>query len=451
MKLIVAIDKNNGIGYQGKLPWYCPEELELFKKITQDSVLIVGYNTVKTLPKLEGRTIICLYSGRPFSTAEISQISKNNLTFIHSLDNVESFSNKRIIVAGGAATYKNALTCSNKVNTVYLSIMKDEYKCDTFFDMKWLSNFVIETYTEYDKFFNYTLVRTSNGEQQYLDLLQKIITNGSDSTGRNGITRSLFVEHFNFDLRNGFPLLTTKKMFLRGIIEEFLFFIRGETDSSKLSEKHVKIWEGNTSEEFIKSLGLKYAKGVMGPMYGYQWRKFGAKYNVDIHGKPEYTNEGIDQINNVIDLIKNDPCSRRILMTTYNPAQAKEGVLYPCHSISIQFYVDGEYLDMFCFNRSQDVFLGVPYNIASSSLLLMVIAKITGKEPRFLKMTMGDTHLYQNHLEQATIQFNRLPYKFPSLVLPEFRNISELEKVGSQDFKLENYCCHPSIKADMVV
>jgi dihydrofolate reductase / thymidylate synthase len=450
MELIVAIDKTSGIGYKGKLPWHCPEELKLFKNLTHNSTLVVGFNTGKTLPKLEDRNIICLMCNNTFSIQEISNISKNNLTIIHSLDDLK-INDKRIFIAGGSNTYKRALKYKNYVNKVHLSIMKDTYECDTFFDLKWLSNFIITSGVEYEKFFHYKLIRTSNGEQQYLDLLQKIITTGTNFTGRNGITRSLFVEHFVYDIRNGFPLLTTKKMFLRGILEEFLFFIKGETDSTKLSEKNVKIWEGNTSEEFIKSRNLNYAKGVMGPMYGYQWRHFGALYNIDEKGKPKYNKDGIDQLANVLALIKNDPHSRRILLSSYNPTQAEEGVLYPCHSISIQFHVDGEFLDMFCFNRSQDTFLGVPYNIASSSLLLMVVSKLTGKQPRFLKITMGDTHLYENHLEQANIQIKRLPYKFPTLILPEMNNLSDLEHVKSSDFKLENYSCHPGIKADMVV
>ena len=454
MELIVALDKKNGIGNNGKLPWYCSEELKLFKNITQNSTLVVGYNTAKTLPKLKGRKIICLIQGNPFSIQDIVETSKNNITFIKSLGDLDSH-NERIIIAGGATTYKQVLKHTNYVNTVYLSIMKNEYKCDTFFDLEWLANFVIIECVEYKDFFSYKLIRTFNGEQQYLDLLRKIITHGTNFTGRNGITRSLFVEHFVYDLRNGFPLLTTKKMFLRGILEEFLFFIKGETDSTKLSEKNVKIWEGNTSKEFIKTCNLNYAKGVMGPMYGYQWRNFGAPYKVDKHGKPEdktiNNKDGIDQLAKVITLIENDPYSRRILLTSYNPSQVDEGVLYPCHSISIQLHVEEDFLDMFCFNRSQDTFLGVPYNIASSSLLLMVIAKLTGKQPRFLKMTMGDTHLYQDHIEQAKIQINRLPYKFPTLTLPDINTIDDLDNINSTDFKLENYDSHPSIKAEMVV
>ena len=293
--------------------------------------------------------------------------------------------------------------------------------------------------------------RAKDGEKQYLDLLNDIIDNGEIREGRNGFTRSLFVKSFKFDLRSGFPLLTTKKMFLRGILEEFLFFLRGDTDTTILSDKKVRIWEGNTSNEFLESRNLPYAKGVMGPMYGYQWRYYGAKYKINKAGKPLETTEGIDQLANVVNLIKKDPSSRRILITTYNPEQAEEGVLYPCHSITVQFYVQNEYLDMFCYNRSQDTFLGVPYNIASSALLLMVVAKLTDKIPRFFNMTMGDTHLYEEHITQATEQMSRRPFKFPTLKIPNIYNIEDIDFLESNHFILENYQYHPTIKADMIV
>ena len=240
-------------------------------------------------------------------------------------------------------------------------------------------------------------------------------------------------------------------MFLRGILEEFLFFLRGDTDTTILSDKKVRIWEGNTSNEFLDSRNLPYAKGVMGPMYGYQWRHYGAKYRLNKVRKPLETTEGIDQLANVVKLIKTDPGSRRILITTYNPEQAEEGVLYPCHSITVQFYVQNEYLDMFCYNRSQDTFLGVPYNIASSSLLLMVVAKLTDKIPRFFNMTMGDTHLYEEHITQAREQMNRRPFKFPTLKIPDIHNIEDIDFLEASQFILENYQCHPTIKADMIV
>ena len=160
----------------------------------------------------------------------------------------------------------------------------------------------------------------------------------------------------------------------------------------------------------------------------------------------------IDQLKVVVDLIINDPTSRRILMTTYNPSQAHEGVLYPCHSIITQFYVDGNFLDMFCYNRSQDFFLGTPYNIESSSMLLMIICKLTKKTPRYFNLSTGDTHVYESHSTVVYEQINRCPYKKPTLVID--RDINVLDDINTlvfSDFRLENYVCHDSLKADMVV
>ena len=299
-------------------------------------------------------------------------------------------------------------------------------------------------------FTHYILERTEHGERQYLELMEKILLNGIWKTGRNGLTIGSFKNDFTFNLQNGFPLLTTKKMFLRGILEEFIFFINGETDSTILSEKNVKIWEGNTTREFIESRNLNYAQGVMGPMYGYQWRFYNAPYKVDESGKPIPSEGGVDQLANVVELIKNDPNSRRILLTSYNPCQSEEGVLYPCHSITIQFYVEDDYLDMFCYNRSQDLALGIPFNIASSSLLLTVVAKLTRKQPRFLHMTMGDTHIYDNHVLDINFQLDRRPYKFPTLSIPELNGVEELKQLSASDFILSNYIYHPSIKMNMV-
>lgn len=450
-ELIIAVDQNYGIGYKGKLPWHCKEELEIFKTKTTGNAIIVGYRTFTSLPLLKDREIFVLSSGL------ISYpLTKNHYNLIIDFSDVDQYTNKTVFIAGGGRVYTKALEDPTCVNTIHMSVMKKEYKCDTWFDKRLLNDFVIVEEQDYEEFTHYVLKRTENGERQYLNLLENIIENGTERKGRNGNTLSVFTEHFKFDLRNGFPLLSTKKMFLRGIIEEFLFFVRGETDSNVLSQKKVRIWEGNTTKEFIKSRGLDYAEGIMGPMYGYQWRKFGQEYITDedgypIDNHPSIKQKGIDQLANVINLIKTDPHSRRILMTSYNPLQAEEGVLYPCHSIAIQFYVDGDYLDMFCFNRSQDTFLGVPYNIASSSLLLILVAQLTNKNPRFFNMTMGDTHLYEDHICCAQEQIQRIPYSFPNIKIKSITDISEVGSLTEEDFTLENYTSYLPIKAKMIV
>lgn len=466
MELIVAMDSQNGIGYEGRLPWCCSEDLKYFRETTLNRPIIVGRKTAESLPTLKKRRILCLTRGKP-DTA----LWKNDVTFIHSLKDdlnlMEIETKETVIVAGGAEVYRTALE-AGRVKRVYRTIIKGTYKSDTYFDPRWLDGFLIRKENTSPTTGNIYQVlepakiitcllergdpihRRAESEHQYLELLQDVYAAGTRREGRNGITRALFMNTMKFDLRMGFPLLTTKKMFMRGILEEFLFFLRGDTDSASLSKARVRIWEGNTSKEFLAAQSLPYAPGVMGPMYGYQWRHFNAPYILDGEGRPLPPKGGIDQLANVIHLIKNDPHSRRILMTSYNPSQASEGVLYPCHSITIQFYVQDQYLDMSCYNRSQDLFLGVPYNIASSALLLSIVAQLTSKRPRHLSMVMGDTHLYECHFDQARLQAERIPYIPPSLGVPDIKTLDEIPKLKASDFKLMNYKCHKSIKGVMV-
>ena len=448
-ELIIAMDENGGIGNNNKLPWYIPSELQIFKSITLGKTLVFGKNTLLNLPELKERDILCLTRNNNLHH-NIEKI-KNKYTMIFSLNN-NIMLNDNVIIAGGKQVYELALNHENPPYTIHLSIIKGEYNCDTFFDKKLLRNYIIFTEKEYRNFNHYTLKRVNHGEHQYLNLIDNILNNGVVKSCRNGETFSIFKNDMTFDLRNGFPLFTTKKMFMRGILEEFLFFILGKTDTTELSNKNVNIWKGNTSKEFLSQKGLNYSEGIMGPMYGYQWRFFNSPYVLDDNQKPNNTsNEGIDQLSNVIKTIKAEPNSRRILMTVYNPNQVEQGVLYPCHSIIIQFNVDNDFLDMFCYNRSQDVFLGVPFNIASSALLLTIVSKLTSKTPRFCYITMGDTHIYKEHYNVALKQSLRIPYRFPTLVLPNFTTLKDFEDIKASDFVLINYKSHPSIKANMVV
>jgi thymidylate synthase len=189
-------------------------------------------------------------------------------------------------------------------------------------------------------------------------------------------------------------------------------------------------------------------EGIMGPLYGFQHRFFGALYDEET-GKP--IGSSIDQLQYVLDLIKNDPSSRRIIMTNYNPSQASQGVLFPCHSIIIQFYVQNNHLDMFCYNRSQDLFLGTPFNIASSALFLTLIAKASGLIPRHLHMSLGDIHIYKPHYDKVQEQLTRHPYTFPTLLVDlKTDSIKELENLSQDNFYLVDYNFYPSIKAEMI-
>ena len=291
------------------------------------------------------------------------------------------------------------------------------------------------------------------GEEGYLMLLREILETGDYRKTRNGGTYSLFGKTIEFDVKDKFPLLTTKRMFFRGIIEELLFFLRGETNSKILEEKNINIWKGNTSQEFIQSRNLPYEEGDMGPMYGFNWLHFGAEYKGCNYN---YENEGKNQWEDVLRLLREDPFSRRIIMTTYNPLVAEDGVLYPCHGIVTQFYCrEGEdkkkYISIQTYLRSNDMFLGSPFNITSYGALLYIVCKILSRDgdeyrPDKLIMNIGDCHIYEEHVEQCREQINREIYEFPKMRIDNFERVEELRY---EDFKLENYRSHLPIKAEM--
>ena len=446
--LIVACDKNFGIGINGKMAWNCKEELKLFRKKTMDNILIMGRKTVDNLPKLNNREIWVL--SRSF-VRTANDVNNNNPIFVKNINEVISLSDdeteRKCYVAGGAEIYSQFLK-KGLISRIHLSLMNETYDCDTHLEII-PNEWVIEKEEKYNEFTHYELVPSKSGEYHYLNSLRDVFENGKERKGRNGITLSKFTKHLSFNLQKGFPLLTTKRMFSRGIIEELLFFLKGETDSNQLLKKNVKIWDENTNREFLDNNGFPERKqGIMGPMYGYQWRHFNAEYNEE-NGKPK--EKGIDQLKNVIDDIRKNPMSRRHLLTDYNPLQVKNGVLYPCHSIIIQFYVDEGYLDMFCYIRSSDMFLGLPFNIASSSMMLVIISSIVGLEPRMVNITLGDAHVYKVHQNHVKEQLNRFRYSLPKLELKKrITKVEDIHNLEVKDFNIINYKSHSSIKAKMV-
>lgn len=275
-------------------------------------------------------------------------------------------------------------------------------------------------------------------ERNYLLLLKNILEFGEEKSDRTGIgTISTFGSQLGFSLENNsVPLLTTKKMFLKGIIEELLFFLRGETNTKKLEEKGVNIWKENTSRKFLDMRGLKdYPEGEMGPMYGSKWRNF----------------NGIDQIQNALNLIKNEPNSRRIVITAYDPSASKLSVLDPCHMF-FQFYVSNGKLSCQWYQRSVDYFLGLPFNIMSYALLTHIMAKASGLEAKSLIFVGGDVHIYKNHINQVKEQLSRNCFEFPKIKInKEIKNITDIENLTFDDFELINYKCHPAIKANMAI
>ncbi len=263
--------------------------------------------------------------------------------------------------------------------------------------------------------------------QQYLSLLKRILDEGATKTDRTGTgTKSVFGHQMRFDLSEGFPLLTTKKLHLKSIIYELLWFLRGDTNVKYLQEHGVRIWNEWADEN-----------GDLGPVYGHQWRSW-----------PDYKGGTIDQIQNVLDLIKHHPDSRRMMVTAWNPAEVEEMALPPCHCL-FQFYVADGRLSLQLYQRSADTFLGVPFNIASYALLLQMMAQVTGLQTGEFIHTTGDTHLYLNHLEQAQLQLTRTPRKLPRMKINP--DVKDLFSFRYEDFELEDYDPWPHIAATVSV
>ena len=261
----------------------------------------------------------------------------------------------------------------------------------------------------------------------YLDLMRTILENGADKGDRTGTgTRSIFGYQMRFDLRDGFPLLTTKKLHLRSIIHELLWFLQGSTNIDYLKENGVSIWDEWADEH-----------GELGPIYGHQWRSWDCA-----------DGRTVDQIAQLIHDIQHNPDSRRLIVSAWNVGEIDRMALPPCH-VMFQFYVNDGQLSCQLYQRSADVFLGVPFNIASYALLLMMVAQVTGLEPRYFIHTLGDAHLYNNHLEQAQLQLTREPRQLPVMrINPEVKSIFDFHY---EDFTLEGYDPHPHIKADVSV
>ena len=273
-------------------------------------------------------------------------------------------------------------------------------------------------------------------EQKYLDLINKIINIGETRSTRNSITKSIFGERLEFDISDSIPFITTKKLAWKTVIKELLWFISGSTDNESLINQNVNIWKGNASREYMDSIGLLNRKvNDLGPIYGHQWRHFNAEY-IDNH--TDYSGKGIDQINNIIYLLNNDPMSRRILLSAWNPCQIKEMNLPPCH-IMAQFYVSTE-KELSCqmYQRSADVGLGLPFNIASYSVLTYILAKICNLKPKKLIIVIGDAHIYEEHENTLKEQILRKPFSFPKLIIND-REYKNIDDIKIEDFEVENY------------
>ena len=450
--LIANITKDTfGIGYDGKLLVSHPFDLKRFANITKNgnNAILMGFNTFKSIgKKLPERLNIVI------TKEHLNDIpQEQDLISVDSLEKGEQYAIDQncdnLFIIGGESIYRQYIENGN-YNHMELTISSG-YKgpIDTFFprfDEK------MHRIQEIDVHENLKFIRVSKienlQEEAYIDLLKEILENGETRQTRNSETISLFGKSLSFDLRKGFPLLTTKKVWFKGVAEELLWFLKGDTNVEHLQEKKVKIWNGNTNREYLDSISLKhYTVGDAGPIYGFQWRHWNAKYKGCCEN---YDRTGIDQLAQCIQLLNENPNSRRILMSGWNPEQLPQMSLPPCH-VLYQFYLmDGQYLCCQMYQRSSDVFLGLPFNIASTALLTTIMSHYCGFKPGTIRICIGDVHVYKDHVNVVKEQIERRGYSFPTFSIKGERP-EKIENYEYSQFLIEDYKFHPKLTASMVI
>eukprot|EP01018_Ginkgo_biloba_P008671 Gb_07591 [translate_table: standard] len=504
-QVVVAATLEMGIGKDGKMPWNLPSDMQFFKEITSSTsaslkknAVIMGRRTWESIPQkfrpLPGRLNVVLSRSGRFDIATVE-----NVVMCGSLGSAlellaappYSLSIETVFVIGGGQIYREALNALN-CDAIHLTEIESTFECDTFIPpidtsafRPWYSSlpsvendirhsFVtyvrirnssnadspvssdgiengsknIDIYDRYQKYhFLPKIISERHEEYLYLRLVQDIISNGVEKGDRTGTgTLSKFGCQMRFNLRKSFPLLTTKRVFWRGVVEELLWFISGSTDAKVLQEKGVHIWDGNASRDYLDSIGLKERQeGDLGPVYGFQWRHFGARYT---NNHADYSGQGFDQLADVIHKIKFNPEDRRIILSAWNPADLKLMALPPCHMFA-QFYVAKGELSCQMYQRSCDMGLGVPFNIASYALLTRMIAHVCDLVPGDFIHVLGDAHVYKNHVGPLLEQFQNSPRPFPVLKInPEKKDI---DSFVASDFQLFGYDSHKKIEMKMAV
>ncbi len=485
--IVVSLNNHNLIGENDDLLIRSKKDLKRFAEITTNgkvkNIVIMGYKTWLSIPEskrpLQNRFNIVLSRNH-------SIISNENQKCFQSLESAFEFSKElegECFVIGGSQIFDECCKPEHIINLdkLYITRFDDNYHprntthsfpLQLFENMKLIQQSAkhneicthpsrdaspksyIQEYLEEKESqsvsFTFDIYQKDTNinqdELQYINLLEKIMKEGTYTESRNSKVYSLFGEKMTFDLTKGFPLITTKQVGYKTILRELLWFIRGSTSNKELQDKKVHIWTQNSSREFLDSRGLDYEEGDLGPVYGFQWRHFGSEYT---DYKSDYTGKGVDQLKYIIDQIKNDPHSRRIIMSAWNPVDLDKMALPPCH-VMVQFHVDvpNNKLDCQLYQRSGDMFLGVPFNIASYAFLTCIIAKITGYQPGRLIHVLGDTHIYDSHLESVKTQINRIPYQFPTLEISD--RLSHIDDIQEEDFKLKNYNHHDKLTAPMI-
>jgi len=507
---IACVNHMNAIGYKNNLIYSIPNELKIFKKITSQvvsekrpNVIVMGKNTfISMKSKPLPNRFNCVVTSRADEFNKENK--KENLQFFKSIQDVLDFGfdnhykYNNMFICGGQSIYEYFID-NNLLDYLIISqVTNHEFKKgDTFFpetpknfnrisyckhfnqpariidtNEKFNCDFTYKVYhnlsaSESNEYYNDNFKKltgyedttinntisesTFHNEYVYLNALKDVLENGQIRQTRNSKTISTFGVNMKFDVSKSFPLLTTKNVYWNGVIKELLWFINANTNSLSLSKDKVRIWDGNSSREFLDSIGLEnYKIGECGPIYGFQWRHFNAEYKGT---DADYSGKGVDQLQKIIDLINSDPTSRRMIMSAWNPCQLSEMCLPPCH-VLYQFYVriDSEgtkHLSCQMYQRSGDMFLGIPFNIASTTALTYILCHMTNCKPDRVILNIGDAHVYSEHINAVKKQLERTPLEQPKLKilgLPK-SNIKDYE-IGN--FVIENYRNQGTIKAPMI-
>ncbi|CAJ2679313.1 unnamed protein product [Trifolium pratense] len=501
---VVIATRDMGISMDGKLPWTLPTDQKFFNDITtitsdpgKKNAVVMGRKSWEAIPPenrpLSGRLNIILTRSGTFdiATAENVLLCGSVSSAMELLaSSPYCLTIEKVFLTGGAEIFREALHGPG-CEAIHITEIEASIECDTFMPRidfsvfhPWYSSFpLVENGLRYS-FNTYVRVRYSTEESQglntdpilydnskplkfevksfsflpkmiferheeykYLRLVEEIISKGTFKDDRTGTgTLSKFGSKMRFNLRRSFPLLTSKKVFWRGVVEELLWFISGSTNAKVLQEKGIHIWDGNASREFLDSIGLEEREeGDLGPVYGFQWRHFGARYT-NMH--EDYSGQGFDQLLDVINKIKHNPDDRRIILSAWNPSDLKLMALPPCHMFA-QFYVANGELSCQMYQRSADMGLGVPFNIASYALLTCMIAHVCDLVPGDFIHVIGDAHVYRNHVKPLQEQLQNLPKPFPILKINPKKK--DIDSFAATDFKLIGYEPHQKIEMKMAV
>jgi thymidylate synthase len=480
--IIAAVDNKYGIGRDNTLPWRIKRDMQHFVEKTMGHIVIIGNKTYKSIPDnhkpLRGRFNIILTN----NSHNIAMDGSQNIFLKHKsylycrfenlvaiIDKIREyraeFADKPIFICGGAEIYRIFLNittddnnlCRLKFNKLYLTYLYNNYNCTVKFphipstlNIEYYSDIMRDEYSAIDiRFIEYNYNPGAN-EYKYLDIARHILEHGEERIDRTGTgTLSIFDTNTVYDLQHSFPLLSTKFVSFKSIIYELLWFITGRTDNKWLQERGVNIWTGNSSREYLDSIGLThFREGDCGKCYGFQWRHYGGEY---IDCDTDYTGIGIDQLSIVENMIRTDPTSRRIILNAWNPMDLRETCLPPCH-VMVQFYVSrGTHLSAKMYQRSADWFLGMPFNIASYALLTHILAVRCGLIADKLTITTGDTHLYMNHIDQIRAQLSNYQLSQPRLIIHDEIKNKSWEEIDISDFEIIGYQNHPKIAAKMAV